>query len=114
MSKQDERIQSVLLNWEAQEAKATNGPWEVADSCSWRRIVHKHTGSPVIEPTVACDGHPDLSAKLADLEYAAAARTTLPAAQQALENLFLYADQVGGHVGASIRQIMVDAFKDLP
>lgn len=42
------------------ETKHTPGPWEVATSCSWRRIVGLR-GELVCEPVVQrADNHPDL------------------------------------------------------
>ena len=53
--------------------KATPGPWMVQDGCSWRRIgTHFHDGD-VVCPTNQRDGHPDLTARRADLDYIAAA-----------------------------------------
>lgn len=51
----------------------TPGPWIVADSNSWRRIVTRDRGQHVIQPIKMRDGHPDLLAKPADLELAARA-----------------------------------------
>lgn len=51
----------------------TPGPWMVATSNSWRRIVTKARGLSVIEPYTCHDGHPDLKASMDDLELAARA-----------------------------------------
>lgn len=40
--------------------KHTPGPWIIATSNSYRRIL-SFNGSPVCEPTIQRDGHPDLS-----------------------------------------------------
>jgi hypothetical protein len=47
--------------------KATPGPWEVYDGCSWRRIGTaatrdrpRYDDCAVVAPTKASDGHPDL------------------------------------------------------
>jgi hypothetical protein len=42
--------------------KNTPGPWAVATSNSWRRIVSRDYGT-VCEPVVQRDGHPDLHFK---------------------------------------------------
>lgn len=57
---------------------ATEGPWQIYDSCSWRRIGLVHEYQTVICPTVEHDGHPDLLARPEDLEFAAHARTDIP------------------------------------
>lgn len=47
--------------------KATQGEWELWDSCSWRRIGIKNqfnSRAQILEPTIASDGHPDLSTLL--------------------------------------------------
>ncbi|WP_127524644.1 hypothetical protein [Mesorhizobium sp. Z1-4] len=41
------------------DLKHTPGPWLVANSNSWRRIVSSHDGN-VCEPITQRDGHPDL------------------------------------------------------
>jgi hypothetical protein len=41
--------------------KATPGPWELHDSCSWRRIGTPERDGNVLCPTIASDGHPDLN-----------------------------------------------------
>ncbi|MFT0547457.1 hypothetical protein ACMHYO_14140 [Allopusillimonas ginsengisoli] len=41
------------------ETKFTPGPWLIATSNSWRRIVSRGKG-PVCEPVTQSDGHPDL------------------------------------------------------
>jgi len=42
------------------QAQPTPGPWQIATSCSYRRIVNDRM-SPVCVPTVqSADGHPDL------------------------------------------------------
>jgi hypothetical protein len=57
---------------------ATPGPWEIHDSCSWRRI-----GTPGRDGNIVCptnhpvDRHPDLLAKLADLSLIANAPSDL-------------------------------------
>jgi hypothetical protein len=58
---------------------ATPGPWEVHDSCSWRRI-----GTPGRDGNILCpenhpvDHHPDLRCDEDDLAFIAASRTALP------------------------------------
>lgn len=48
------------------------GPWMVADSCSWRRIVNAIKHNPVIVPTNHHhDGTPDLDANRDILEHVA-------------------------------------------
>src|SRR5688572_5188527 len=64
---------------EARAKAATPGPWFVGTSCSWRRILREGDDAGVIVPTIARDGHPDLSANMADLEFAAHARTDIHA-----------------------------------
>lgn len=62
-------------------AKATPGPWELATSCSWRRIVTTH-GRAVIVPTIQrSDNHPDLDCgtDYVNAELAVAAVNALPA-----------------------------------
>jgi len=41
-------------------AQHTPGPWIVATSNSWRRIVSAHRTESVCEPVKQNDGHPDL------------------------------------------------------
>lgn len=68
--------------------KATAGPWEVWDGCSWRRIGSATTDKPVIMPIKAIsDGHPDLEATGDDLQFAAASRQALPDALADIEEL---------------------------
>lgn len=38
----------------------TPGPWIIATSNSWRRIVSERDGTTVCEPITQPDGHPDL------------------------------------------------------
>lgn len=38
----------------------TPGPWIIATSNSWRRIVSERDGTPICEPITQPDGHPDL------------------------------------------------------
>ena len=45
---------------EALEAGPTPGPWIIATSNSWRRIVTQHRMESVCEPITQNDGHPDL------------------------------------------------------
>jgi hypothetical protein len=69
------------------DAEPTPGPWQIATSCSYRRIVNDRM-SPVCVPTVqSADGHPDLyfpngGANGPDARLIAAAGT---AAQEAKE-----------------------------
>lgn len=64
---------------EARAAKATEGPWEVWDGCSWRRIGSVATDKPVMLPIKAIsDGHPDIQARREDLEFACDARADIP------------------------------------
>lgn len=59
------------------EKAATPAPWQVWDSCSWRRVCTVR-GEGVIVPTNSpSDGHPDLDAKRDDLDLAVAARNAL-------------------------------------
>ena len=39
----------------------TPGPWKLWTGCSWRRFGSEATGTEVCVPTVATDGHPDMS-----------------------------------------------------
>lgn len=65
--------------------KATPGPWEIWDGCSWHRIGVRATGMTVIEPTVHWrDNHPDLHARPEDLRYAVEAANSAPAIAQSL------------------------------
>lgn len=62
----------------------TPGPWMVATSCSWRRILTER-GEPVIVPTThRVDGHPDLNATMADLNMAALSPRLLQALEAAM------------------------------
>lgn len=46
----------------------TPGPWFIYDGCSWRRIGTSQTNDcAVLAPTVAIDGHPDLTSRNGDL-----------------------------------------------
>lgn len=70
----------------------TPGPWIVATSNSYRRILSSN-GSPVCEPTVQRDGHPDLSFSNGgqdgpDARLIAAA----PELLETLENLLAYTE----------------------
>lgn len=60
--------------------KATEGPWEIQDSCSWRRIgrtPYQRDGD-VLCPTNQTDGHPDLLATRETLAFIAHARQDVP------------------------------------
>lgn len=49
----------------------TPGPWAVYDGCSWRRIgtvTGRYDDCAVLYPTIASDGHPDLSSRSGDRE----------------------------------------------
>ena len=70
-------------------AKATPGPWELATSCSWRRIVTTH-GRAVIVPTIQrSDNHPDLDCgtDYVNAELAVAAVNALPKLLAEVERL---------------------------
>ena len=70
-------------------AKATPGPWELATSCSWRRIVTTH-GRAVIVPTIQrSDNHPDLDCgtDYVNAELAVAAVNALPELLAEVERL---------------------------
>lgn len=64
--------------------KATPGPWEVQDGCSWRRIGAGGKDGNVLYPTnCRHDGHPDLSSgrgedRAANLDLIVAAVNALP------------------------------------
>ena len=62
MSDQQEKAESesVSSSESCEQAQPTPGPWQIATSCSYRRIVNDRM-SPVCVPTVqSADGHPDL------------------------------------------------------
>jgi hypothetical protein len=63
---------------------ATPGPWEWWTSNSWRRLVHQVGGTqiPVLTPTVARDGHPDLMVSETNMALIAAAPDLLALAHQ--------------------------------
>ncbi|HSM79196.1 MAG TPA: hypothetical protein VLT57_16270 [Bryobacteraceae bacterium] len=72
-----------LAGIEARANAATQGPWEVWDGCSWRRIGggNPRDRRPIIEPCVSrSDGHPDLTGPNLedDLAFAVHARTDIP------------------------------------
>ena len=59
---------------------ATPGPWEIHDSCSWRRIGrrHPHKDGDILCPTNdRSDGHPNLNVKPEDLILMAHAPTDI-------------------------------------
>lgn len=81
MGEARQRLEAIL----ALAGMATKGPWEVWTGCSWRRIGSVATQSEVICPTNnPHDRHPDLAGTMEDLEFAAAARTDVPALARAL------------------------------
>lgn len=55
-----------------------SGPVYVATGCSWRRILHAGSDIGVVVPCIAADGHPDLDATMAELEYLCALRNAAP------------------------------------
>jgi hypothetical protein len=67
---------------------ATPGPWQVYDSCSWRRIGLAREHKEILWPsTNRSDGHPELDGinREADLEFIVTARTALPEVLDALD-----------------------------
>lgn len=55
------------------ETNFTPGPWTLATSCSWRRIIGPED-EPVVMPTIQrSDNHPDLSIREADANLILAA-----------------------------------------
>jgi len=52
--------EELLAIQQAMEAGPTPGPWIIATSNSWRRIVTAIDMTSVCEPVVQRDGHPDL------------------------------------------------------
>lgn len=80
------RIDEIRARVEA----ATEGPWVLANSCSWRRILTEED-RPVVVPTVSrSDGHPDLSIpNAADGEFIAHAREDIPFLLARIEELEL-------------------------
>jgi len=62
----------------------TPGPWTLATSCSWRRIVTLHGLLPVCVPTVERDGHPDLNVSEDDARLLVAAPLLLAALREVL------------------------------
>lgn len=68
---------------------ASDGPWQVQDSCSWRRIgqapPHEYRDGNVLSPRVDNDGHPNLTVERDDLDFIAHSRTDLPDALDDLE-----------------------------
>lgn len=52
--------EELLAIQQAMEAGPTPGPWIIATSNSWRRIVTAHRMESVCEPITQNDGHPDL------------------------------------------------------
>ncbi len=75
-----ERIEEIRERCE----KATTGPWEVYDSCSWRRIGREcayYGYQEILWPSnSASDGHPDISGvnRKDDLDFIVNARTDIP------------------------------------
>ena len=61
-----------LRELEALAERATQGKWQVWDSCSFRRICLESGEGVVIPVTQRSDGHPDLLARRDDLDYIAA------------------------------------------
>jgi len=88
--------------------RMTEGPWMVADSCSWRRIVHAYRNSPVIQPTTQqSDGHPDLLASRHDLDGLCVAVNEMPKFVEALEELDALCVKEGDTIPtARIREIL--------
>jgi hypothetical protein len=70
-------------------AKATPGPWEIFDGCSWRRIGNRDDDCAVLYPYNAKDGHPDLASRgantHANLKLIVAAVNSLPELLDALD-----------------------------
>lgn len=52
--------EELLAIQQALDAGPTPGPWIIATSNSWRRIVTAHRMESVCEPITQNDGHPDL------------------------------------------------------
>lgn len=101
--------ESAVSEIEARANAATEGPWAVWDSCSWRRIGTKEpfADGNVICPITQNDEHPDLLAKREDLEFVAHARADIPAlcatvkhlraeVEELSERLIKSADRSGG------------------
>ena len=73
----------------------TPGPWIVATSCSWRRILTQIENKPVCVPTTSRhDGHPDLIASEADLRLIAAAPMLLAALIKCADQLEIISGMV--------------------
>lgn len=66
-------------------AAATPAPWSVWDSNSFRRISHKGDGDVICGTIQRSDGHPDLYAKRADLDFLCELRNAFPAIVARLE-----------------------------
>jgi hypothetical protein len=67
------------------------GPWQVQDSCSWRRIggmTSRGFGDGnILRPYVARDGHPDLSTSEDVLDFIVMSRTAIPELLAEVERL---------------------------
>lgn len=100
-------------------SKHTPGPWMVADSNSWRRIVTQDLGRCVIVPIKQRDGQPDLLAEREDLELAARApelleeltdaRDQLEQARKAINRAGALAMQGASH--ELIRQVLAEGIE---
>jgi hypothetical protein len=73
-------------------ARATQGKWQLQDSCSWRRIGTRGHDGNVLCPITQRDGHPDLCAgkgedTYANLELIVAMHAALPSLLARIEAL---------------------------
>ena len=56
-------IKELVEKLRALQKWATPGPWEIHDSCSWRRIgTARHDGNVLCPTNSRTDNHPDLTA----------------------------------------------------
>jgi len=90
---------------------ATEAPWEVHDSCSWRRIGTPSHDGAILRPTNDRDGHPNLNASNDDLDFMAHARTDLPAALDLLDRIDEVRDDLERRA-AACDKLAADAFWD--
>lgn len=71
-------IDTEKLRELAKRAQSYPGDWQLHTSNSWRRIGTPHADGSVLCPTVARDGHPDLTSTQGTLEYIVAACNAAP------------------------------------
>ncbi|NIO75625.1 MAG: hypothetical protein GTN69_07040 [Armatimonadetes bacterium] len=106
-------LDAILARLKQSEQGVTEGPWEVATSCSWRRILRRFHGDGVIVPTVnPADKHPDLDARRKDLDFVVAYRDAGPALRQAVQDLLTASTHIEREPG-QIRAVVERALAGL-